>query len=133
MHEPEGWTAMDANSRFSQEDRCDCDVIHMETVRAVLERMPEEADLFGLAELFKIFGDSTRIRILSALFVSEMCVCDLAYLLNMTQSAISHQLRVLRQSKLIGNRKEGKNVYYFLADEHVQRIVDQGLSHVVEA
>lgn len=124
---------MDVISRYSQEDRCDCDVIHRETVRAVLERMPAEADLFGLAELFKIFGDSTRVRILSALFVSEMCVCDLAYLLNMTQSAISHQLRVLRQSKLVGNRKEGKIVYYFLADEHVQRIVDQGLSHVVEA
>jgi ArsR family transcriptional regulator len=88
--------------------------------------------LFDLAELFKIFGDSTRIRIMSALFKTEMCVCDIAELMKMTQSAISHQLRILRQSKLVKTRKEGKTVFYSLADEHVMQIFDQGLSHISE-
>ena len=93
---------------------------------------PDENMLFDLAELFKIFGDSTRIRIISALFKTEMCVCDIAELLKMTQSAISHQLRILRQSKLVKTRKEGKTVFYSLADEHVMQIFDQGLSHISE-
>lgn len=113
-------------------DRCDCNVIHEEIVELVRSRLPEENSLYNLAELFKIFGDSTRIRILSALFESEMCVCDISYLLNMTQSAISHQLRILRQSKLVKGRKDGKIVYYSLADDHVKLIFDQGLAHITE-
>ena len=113
-------------------DRCDCDVIHDDVVNSVRAKMPQEEKLYDLAELFKVFGDSTRIRILWALDEAEMCVCDIAYLLNMTQSAISHQLRVLKQAKLVRNRKEGKVVYYSLDDEHVKMIFDQGLVHINE-
>ncbi|HAF60363.1 MAG TPA: transcriptional regulator, partial [Clostridiales bacterium UBA9856] len=88
--------------------------------------------LYDLAELFKVFGDSTRIKILWALDEDEMCVCDIAYLLNMTQSAISHQLRVLKQAHLVKSRREGKVVYYSLADDHVKLILDQGLIHTTE-
>ena len=94
--------------------------------------MPKDEQLFELADLFKMFGDGTRIRILYALFESEMCVCDIAQLLNMTQSAISHQLRLLKQSKLVKNRREGKTVYYSLADDHVRSIICQGMEHVME-
>lgn len=94
--------------------------------------MPDEENLLDLADLFKVFGDSTRVKILCALFHSEMCVCDIAALLGMTKSAISHQLRVLKQSKLIKNRRDGKVVYYSLDDEHVKTIFDQGLAHVTE-
>jgi len=113
-------------------DRCDCEVIHEDVVNSVRAKMPKEETLYDLAELFKVFGDSTRIRILWALDEAEMCVCDIAYLLNMTQSAISHQLRVLKQAKLVRNRKEGKVVYYSLDDEHVKAIFDQGLMHIKE-
>jgi ArsR family transcriptional regulator len=113
-------------------DRCDCDVIHDETVALARDRMPPEEDLYNLAELFKVFGDSTRIRILCALDEAEMCVCDIAYLLNMTQSAISHQLRVLKQASLVRSRKDGKIVYYALNDEHVKMIFDQGMNHIRE-
>lgn len=113
-------------------DRCDCDVIHDDIVAKVKENMPEVESLYDLAELFKVFGDSTRVRILWALDSSEMCVCDIAYLLNMTQSAISHQLRVLKQAELVKSRRDGKIVYYSLADEHVRTIFDQGLSHISE-
>ncbi len=113
-------------------DRCDCDVIHQDVVNRVREKMPEEEILLDLAELFKVFGDSTRIRILWALEESEMCVCDIANLLNMTQSAISHQLRVLRQAALVKSRRDGKVVYYSLDDEHVEQIIDQGMTHIRE-
>ena len=113
-------------------DRCDCEVIHDEVVSRVRQIVPEDETLFDLAELFKVFGDSTRIKILWALDTSEMCVCDLAYLLNMTQSAISHQLRVLKQAKLVKNRRDGKIIYYSLDDEHVRQIIDQGLVHIKE-
>lgn len=113
-------------------DRCDCEVIHEDVVNSVSTKMPKEEALYDLAELFKVFGDTTRIRILWALDEAEMCVCDIAYLLNMTQSAISHQLRVLKQAKLVRNRKEGKVVYYSLDDEHVRMIFDQGLVHINE-
>ncbi|NLK17977.1 MAG: helix-turn-helix transcriptional regulator [Clostridiales bacterium] len=113
-------------------ERCDCDVIHEGVVAAVKERMPEEETLYDLAELFKIFGDSTRIKILWALEEAEMCVCDIAYLLNLTQSAVSHQLRILKQSNLVKSRREGKIVYYSLSDEHVKQIFEQGLSHINE-
>ncbi len=113
-------------------ERCDCTVIHEAVVNSVRESMPHEESLYDLAEIFKVFGDTTRIKILYALFASEMCVCDIAVLLNMTQSAISHQLRVLKQARLVKYRKEGKVVYYSLDDEHVKQIFDQGLIHITE-
>jgi DNA-binding transcriptional ArsR family regulator len=112
--------------------RCDCTVIHEEIVEKVKLLMPAEENLNELAALFKVFGDTTRIKILWALSESEMCVCDLAFLLNMTQSAISHQLRFLKQSRLVKNRKEGKVVFYSLADEHIRLIFAQGMTHVLE-
>lgn len=113
-------------------DRCDCTVIHQEVVDRVKGNMPDEENLYDLAELFKVFGDSTRVRILWALDEAEMCVCDIAVLLNMTQSAISHQLRVLKQARLVKSRKDGKVVYYSLDDEHVKGIFEQGLNHIKE-
>jgi len=113
-------------------DRCDCNVIHEDVVNDVKKKMPPEENLYDLAEFFKVFGDTTRIKILWALDEAEMCVCDLAALLNMTQSAISHQLRILRQARLVKYRKEGKIVYYSLDDEHVKHIFDQGLIHINE-
>lgn len=113
-------------------DRCDCGVIHKEIVDMVKTKLPKEENLYDLAELFKVFGDSTRIKILSALFESEMCVCDIAYLLNMTPSAISHQLRILKQARLIKNRRDGKIVFYSLDDGHIKQIFDQGLNHINE-
>lgn len=113
-------------------DTCSCNIIHEDIVDKVRENMPQEENLYDLAELFKVFGDTTRIRILYALFVSEMCVCDIAALLSMTQSAISHQLRVLKQARLVKYRKEGKIVYYSLDDEHIKNIFDEGLVHIQE-
>lgn len=113
-------------------DRCDCNMIHDEVVNRVKNNMPEEESLLDLADLFKVFADSTRVKIICALFQSEMCVCDIAVLLGMTKSAISHQLRVLRQTRLVKNRKSGKVVYYSLADDHIKMIFDQGLAHVTE-
>ena len=98
----------------------------------VLADMPDEECLYDLAELFKVFGDTTRIRILYVLFESEMCVCDIADILNMTQSAISHQLKVLKQARLVRSRRAGKQIYYFLADDHVRTIIGQGMDHVTE-
>ena len=98
----------------------------------VLSEMPDEESLYDLAELFKVFGDTTRIRILYVLFEAEMCVCDIAEILNMTQSAISHQLRVLKQARLVRNRREGKQIYYSLADDHVRTIIGQGMDHIEE-
>jgi len=113
-------------------DRCDCDTIHEDVVADVREHMTDEELLIDLADLFKIFGDSTRVKILCALLRAEMCVCDIAVLLGMTKSSISHQLRILKQSKLVKYRKDGKVVYYSLADEHVRNIFDQGLDHICE-
>ncbi len=113
-------------------DRCDCHTIHDAVVKNVRDHMPNEDYLIDLADLFKVFGDSTRVKILCALFRAEMCVCDIAVLLGMTKSSISHQLRVLKQAKLVKNRKDGKVVYYSLADNHVITIFDQGLAHITE-
>ena len=110
-------------------DVCDCVHKHEHIQKKV---RPDEATLYGLADLFKVFGDPTRIRILYALSAGELCVCDIASVLNMTQSAISHQLRVLKQIKLVKFRREGKTVYYSLADAHVETILSQGLEHVQE-
>ena len=101
-------------------------------VEAVRQQMPDEDDLYDLAELYKVFGDSTRIRILFVLFEAEVCVCDLAKVLNMTQSAISHQLRILKANKLVNSRREGKSVFYSLADGHVRTIIAQGREHIEE-
>ena len=109
---------------------CDCNVIHREVVDRVLQAMPREEKLYDLAELFKVFGDSTRIKILCALQEEEMCVCDIAALLGMTQSAISHQLRILKQARLVKYRREGKVVYYSLDDVHVSNIFAQGFAHI---
>ena len=106
--------------------------LHEDVVRRVEAEMPPEEELFDLAELFKVFGDSTRIRILYVLFEAEMCVCDLAQLLGMTQSAISHQLQVLKKSKLVKYRRQGKTVFYSLADAHVRAIIGQGMEHISE-
>lgn len=113
-------------------ETCNCNVIHEDVVKRVKETIPNEEDLYELADLFKVFGDSTRIKIVCALFQSEMCVCDIAALLGMNQSAISHQLRVLKQARLVKFRKEGKVVYYSLDDDHVKGIFDQGLAHINE-
>jgi ArsR family transcriptional regulator len=111
---------------------CDSTEIHESLLQIVNEKMPQEEELYNLAELFKVFGDSTRIRILFVLFEAEVCVCDLAKALNMTQSAISHQLRILKQNKLVKNRREGKSIFYSLADDHVRTIIAQGLDHIEE-
>ncbi|MDD7795791.1 ArsR/SmtB family transcription factor [Clostridium sp. 'White wine YQ'] len=113
-------------------ESCNCNIIHEDIVNKVKDTIPEEETLYDLAELFKVFGDSTRIKILCVLFESEMCVCDMAALLGMTQSAISHQLRVLKSARLVKFRKEGKVVYYSLDDEHVKGIFNQGLRHITE-
>ncbi len=111
---------------------CDITVIHEKLVERIRQSMPPEEELFNLAEFFKVFGDTTRIRILYTLFQSEMCVCDIAHLLGMTQSAISHQLRVLKAAKLVRYRKEGRVVYYSLDDDHIKAIFDQGYQHIQE-
>ncbi len=105
---------------------------HDATVKTVRAGMPSDELLCDLGDLFKVFGDTTRIRILYSLFESEMCVCAIAELLGMTQSAISHQLKVLKEAKLVGNRREGKTIFYFLADDHVRLIIGQGFDHLTE-
>ena len=111
---------------------CDCDVIHAEVVEEVSRHKPEDEKLYDLADFFKMFGDSTRIKILFALDQNEMCVCDLAVLLNMTKSAISHQLKTLRQVKLVKHRRDGKVTFYSLQDEHVKILLEIGLEHIEE-
>ena len=121
------------NLRQTEEiEKCEIVETHPEIVKAVNEQMPQEEILYDLAELFKVFGDSTRIKILYVLFESEMCVCDIAQILQMSHSGISHQLRVLKQNHLVKFRREGKSVLYSLSDDHVRRIINQGLEHVEE-
>jgi ArsR family transcriptional regulator len=110
----------------------DCDVIHEEIVAEVRRQMPDSEDFYDLANLYKMFSDNTRIKILWALSCHEMCVCDLAVLLNMTKSAISHQLKYLRMSNLVKPQKQGKVVFYSLADDHVQAIFEKGFEHIHE-
>lgn len=109
---------------------CNCNIIHQDIVNKVSNKMPKDEKLYDLAELFKVFGDTTRIKIIYALFQEEMCVCDIAALLGMTQSAISHQLRVLKSAGLVKYRKEGKVVYYSLDDEHIENIFNEGFNHI---
>ena len=117
---------------FDMEEKTTYMTINEETAEEIENKMPEESELYDLADLFKVFGDSTRIKILYVLFENEMCVYDIASILNMTQSAISHQLRILKQNRLVKFRKEGKTVLYTLADEHVFTILSQGIEHVEE-
>ena len=113
-------------------DYCESDVVHESVVERVKAVLPDEDTLADVAELFKVFGDSTRTRILSALFEAELCVCDIASLLGMTKSAVSHQLRILRQTKVVKNSKQGKEVYYSLDDDHISRIYKMALEHLAE-
>ncbi|MEZ0536722.1 ArsR/SmtB family transcription factor [Caldicellulosiruptoraceae bacterium PP1] len=114
------------------EERCSCNIIHYDIVEKVQKNIPDDEMLFELSEFFKVFADSTRIKILEALLVSEMCVCDIASILNVSQSAVSHQLRILKSARLVKSRKEGKVVYYSLNDEHVKGILDLGFVHINE-
>lgn len=125
---------MDKKYKILEDDQeiCDSVVIHKEVVENTKIKMPDDTSLNELADFFKIFGDSTRVRILWALNESEMCVCDIAALLNMSQSSISHQLRVLKQNKFVKNRRDGKVVYYSLLDEHISYILKQGFTHISE-
>lgn len=113
-------------------EKCNHTAIHQNIIDKVKSEMPEEEMLYDLAEVFKVFGDTTRIKILYSLFKNEMCVCDIAILVGTTQSAISHQLRILKQAKLVKYRKEGKAIYYSLDDEHVKSIFNAGLEHIEE-
>lgn len=113
-------------------EKCEYLCVHEEAVREVLGSMPSEDTLYDLAELFKLFGDSTRIRILYALFERELCVCDIAKILNLTQTAVSHQLRLLKSSKLVKARRDGKIVFYSLDDDHVHSILGMGITHLSE-
>lgn len=117
---------------MSTKDCCQHVQLHPQAISQVAQNLPEDEVLYDLAELFKLFGDSTRIKILYALFESELRVCDIAQLLGLTQSAISHQLRILKGGKLVKFRRSGKTVYYSLSDEHVRSIINQGMEHVEE-
>ena len=118
--------------KITEIECCSEECVHEDLLKIVNDTMPEETELYDLAELFKVFGDSTRIRILFVLFEAEVCVCDLAEALHMTQSAISHQLRILKQNKLVNSRREGKSIFYSLADGHVRTIIAQGREHIEE-
>ena len=111
-------------------DCCESSIIHEDVVTKVRDNMPDEDLLYDLSDLFRVFGDSTRVKIFHVLFEAEMCVCDIAALLNMNQSAISHQLRILKDARLVKKRREGKVIYYSLDDEHVKHIFDQAMAHI---
>lgn len=113
-------------------ENCECVHVHEDVIQKIRQQMPEEDALYDLADFFKIFADSTRIKMLYVLLYSEMCVCDLASALGMTPSAISHQLRTLKQMNLVRNRREGKTIFYSLADDHIKSILSQGMEHVEE-
>lgn len=126
---------MEEGKRIIEEteiDQCDFICVHETVVNQVLKAMPKEQQLMDLADFFKVFGDATRVKILYVLGQSEMCVCDIANLLQMGQSAISHQLRVLKQMRLVKFRREGKTVFYSLADGHIETILAQGMEHINE-
>ena len=125
---------MEDNKKYYDEGIEVCDYIHAheDTVRSVKAMLPEDETLYDLAELYKIFGDSTRVKILYVLLEAEMCVCDISTLLGISQSAISHQLKILKQSDLIKSRRSGKTVFYSLADEHVSVILNSGMEHILE-
>lgn len=111
---------------------CECTIIHKELIEKVKKNMPKEETMIDLAELFKVFGDSTRMKILCALMEEELCVCDLSNIIGSSPSATSHQLRILKQAKLVKYQKKGKVVYYSLDDHHIKEIYEKGLNHVEE-
>ena len=113
-------------------EMCDNNVIHEDSVAKVKAQMPDEGPVYEVAELFKVLGDSTRTRIICALTISELCVCDLSCILNMSQSAVSYQLRILKQGRIVKNRRAGKVVYYSLDDEHIKSLFSIGFDHVME-
>ena len=115
-----------------EKDECECNVVHYNAVELALAGMPDEDTLVDVAELFKVFGDSTRTKILSALFETELCVCDLSKVLGMSVSAVSHQLRILRQTKIVKSRRSGKEIYYSMDDEHITKIYKMALEHLAE-
>ena len=121
-------SAVNTGAEEKQEFLC----VHENTVKKVCENMPDEETLYDLAELFRIFGDSTRIKILFSLFEAELCVGDIATLLKISQTAVSHQLRILKANKLVTARKDGKNIFYSLADDHVRTIIGMGIDHIYE-
>ncbi|MCD8143770.1 MAG: metalloregulator ArsR/SmtB family transcription factor [Oscillospiraceae bacterium] len=120
------------HKKIDLSERCDCTVVHEDVVERVRSELPEDEILYDLADLFRVFADTTRIKILYALFEAELCVCDLSRLTGMSQSAVSHQLRTLKDSKLVRFRREGKTVYYSLADQHVRTLIGNGMEHVLE-
>lgn len=113
-------------------ERCEITVIHEDVVNKVKKEMPDEEKLVATAELLKVFGDPTRIKIICALLKAEMCVCDLSALLDVSQSAVSHQLKTLKQARLVKYRRDGKVIYYLLDDDHIGRIFEAGYEHVME-
>lgn len=115
-----------------EENLCEISAIHEDVIKRVKKTIPEDGLIYDLAEFFKVFADSTRMKIIYALLENELCVCDIANIVNTTQSAISHQLKILRQSKLVKFRKEGKVVYYSLDDDHISQIVKKGREHIEE-
>ena len=115
---------------FKNDYSCDCNIIHQDKVNAVIESMPSDKTFLNMAELFKLIGDTTRCRILFALDEREMCVCDIANVLSMTKSAVSHQLATLRRSGIVRCRKSGKEVYYTLDDDHIVKLFEIGLEHI---
>jgi ArsR family transcriptional regulator len=123
---------MKINDEVREEEFCTETKVHTGSVEAVRERMPDEDSLYEVAELFKVFGDSTRTRIIAALFEGELCVCDIAALLSMSISAVSHQLRILRQTKIVKSRRSGKEVFYSLDDEHIYKIYRMAIEHIAE-
>ena len=121
-----------SRSHMKNEEICDCEIIHNDVVKAVRETLPKDEVICDLADFFKIFGDTTRVKILYSLDKSDMCVCDISALLGMSVSAVSHQLKNLRDSNLVKTRRDGKIVYYSLADDHVKSILECGFEHILE-
>ena len=123
-----------ANCIYRRQAECGCErhELYDPILKRVRQDLPTDELLADLADLYRIFADTTRVKILFALFESEMCVCAIAELLQMTQSAISHQLKVLKDANLVANRREGKTIYYFLADDHVRSVIMQGFEHLLE-
>lgn len=117
---------------ISEVNGCDCNIIHEDVINKLQDKLPPKKEVSLLADLFKIFGDSTRVKIMWVLHEHEVCVCDIAVLLNMTKSAISHQLSILKSNNLVSSRREGKVVFYALADSHVKTILEMGKEHINE-
>lgn len=111
---------------------CEVVMLHPDKIKRIEQQLPKQEQFYELSTLFKMFSDPTRLKILSVLFHEEVCVCDLTYILKMSQSAISHQLSILRQNRLVTYRRQGKNVFYSLDDEHIEMIYNAGLSHILE-